>query len=145
MADKQPTQQSDGLGYVPQDIRNLLSNYQSNPDSYSDRQAIFTQLYQNGGESRKLAQALATNGKSEGYQGLASQLKLAYTPTDEESTLKRAMTDKKSKGASVPNLRAVQNDNTSQQQSTQQPNSAWNAAGIYGNLPQHSALSFLMK
>ena len=142
MADKQPAQ-SDGLEYVPQEIRDLLSNYQNNPESQADRQAIFSQLYQNGGDSKKLAEALATNGNSEGYQGLASQLKLAYTPTKEETTLNRAITDKKKKDASVPNLRAVQNGGTSQQST--QPNSAWNAAGIYGNLPQHSALSFLMK
>lgn len=145
MANKNPTQQSDGLNYVPQEIRDLLSNYKNNPDSYSDRQAIFTKIYSNGGDQRKLAETLATNGNSEGYQGLANQLRLAYEPADEQSVrsaLARNLSDKKNK--TVPNLNAVQNGNTSQQQSTQ-PNSAWNAAGIYGNLPQNSALSFLMK
>lgn len=141
MADKQPAQ-SDGLEYVPKEIRDLLSNYQNNPNSYSDRQAIFTKLYGNGGDQRKLAEAMAVNGNAEGYQGLANQLKLAYQPTDGESVLARNLSDKKNK--SVPNLNAVENGGTSQQQSTQ-PNSAWNAAGIYGNLPQNSALSFLMK
>lgn len=144
MADKKPTQQSDGLEYVPQEIRDLLSTYQNNPNSYSDRQAIFTKLYGNGGDQRKLAEAMATNGNAEGYQGLANQLRLAYQPTDRESALASKLTDKKNKSSSVPNLSAVENGNTSQQQSTQ-PNSAWNAAGIYGNLPQNSALSFLMK
>lgn len=144
MADKQPAQ-SDGLEYVPQEIRDLLSNYQNNPNSYSDRQAIFTKLYGNGGDQRKLAEAMATNGNAEGYQGLANQLKLAYQPAGGDSmrqALARNLSDKKNK--TVPNLNAVENGNTSQQQSTQ-PNSAWNAAGIYGNLPQNSALSFLMK
>ena len=142
MADKQPAQ-SDGLEYVPKEIRDLLSNYQNNQNSYSDRQAIFTKLYGNGGDQRKLAEAMAVNGNAEGYQGLANQLKLAYQPTDGESVLASRLADKKNKGA-VPNLNAVENGGTSQQQSTQ-PNSAWNAAGIYGNLPQNSALSFLMK
>lgn len=144
MANKNPTQQSDGLNYVPQEIRDLLSNYKNNPDSYSDRQAIFTKLYGNGGDQRKLAEAMAVNGNAEGYQGLANQLKLAYQPTGDSmrQALARNLSDKKNK--SVPNLNAVENGNTSQQQSTQ-PNSAWNAAGIYGNLPQNSALSFLMK
>lgn len=143
MAQKQPTQQSDGMDYIPKEIRVLLDTYQNNPDSYSDRQAIFTKLYNGGGDQRKLAVAMATNGNAEGYQGLANQLKLAYQPTDGESVLARRLADKKNKGA-VPNLNAVENGDTSQQQSTQ-PNSAWNAAGIYGNLPQNSALSFLMK
>lgn len=144
MADKQPAQ-SDGLEYVPKEIRDLLSNYQNNPNSYSDRQAIFTKLYGNGGDQRKLAEAMAVNGNAEGYQGLANQLKLAYQPAGEDSmqkVLARNLSDKKNK--SVPNLNAVENGDTLQQQSTQ-PNSAWNAAGIYGNLPQNSALSFLMK
>lgn len=144
MADKQPAQ-SDGLEYVPKEIRDLLSNYQNNPDSYSDRQAIFTKLYNGGGDQRKLAEAMAVNGNAEGYQGLANQLKLAYQPANGDSmqkVLARNLLDKKNK--SVPNLNAVENGDTSQQQSTQ-PNSAWNAAGIYGNLPQSSALSFLMK
>lgn len=143
MAQKQPTQQSDGIDYIPKEIRVLLDTYQNNPDSYSDRQAIFTKLYNGGGDQRKLAVAMATNGNAEGYQGLANQLKLAYQPTDGESVLAHRLADKKNKGA-VPNLNAVENGGTSQQQSTQQ-NSAWNAAGIYGNLPQNSALSFLMK
>ena len=143
MAQKQPTQQSDGMDYIPKEIRVLLDTYQNNPDSYSDRQAIFTKLYNGGDDQRKLAVAMATNGNAEGYQGLANQLKLAYQPTDGESVLARRLADKKNKGA-VPNLNAVENGDTSQQQSTQ-PNSAWNAAGIYGNLPQNSALSFLMK
>lgn len=144
MADKQPAQ-SDGLEYVPQEIRDLLINYQNNPNSYSDRQAIFTKLYGNGGDQRKLAEAMAVNGNAEGDQGLANQLKLAYQPAEGDSmqkVLARKLSDKKNK--SVPNLNAVENGDTSQQQSTQ-PNSAWNAAGIYGNLPQNSALSFLMK
>ena len=143
MAQKQPTQQSDGMDYIPKEIRVLLDTYQNNPDSYSDRQAIFTKLYNGGGDQRKLAVAMATNGNAEGYQGLVNQLKLAYQPTDGESVLARRLADKKNKGA-VPNLNAVENGGTSQQQSTQ-PNSVWNAAGIYGNLPQNSALSFLMK
>lgn len=88
---------------------------------------------------------MATNGNAEGYQGLANQLKLAYQPAGGDSmwqALARNLSDKKNK--TVPNLSAVENGDTSQQQSTQ-PNSAWNAAGIYGNLPQNSALSFLMK
>lgn len=144
MANKQPAQ-SDSLEYVPQEIRDLLGNYQNNPNSYSDRQAIFTKLYGNGGDQRKLAEAMAVNGNAEGYQGLANQLKLAYQPTEEVSmwqALARNLSDKKNK--SVPNLNAVENGDTSQQQSTQ-PNSTWNAAGIYGNFPQNSALSFLMK
>lgn len=145
MAQKQPTQQSDGMDYIPKEIRALLDTYQNNPDSYSDRQAIFTKLYNGGGDQRKLAEAMAVNGNAEGYQGLANQLKLAYQPAKGDSmqkVLARNLLDKKNK--SVPNLNAVENGDTSQQQSTQ-PNSAWNAAGIYGNLPQNSALSFLMK
>ena len=144
MAQKQPTQQSDGMDYIPKEIRVLLDTYQNNPDSYSDRQAIFTKLYNGGGDQRKLAEAMAVNGNAEGYQGLANQLKLAYQPAEGDSmqkVLARNLLDKKNK--SVPNLNAVENGGTSQQQSTQQ-NSAWNAAGIYGNLPQNSALSFLM-
>ena len=145
MAQKQPTQQSDGMDYIPKEIRVLLDTYQNNPDSYSDRQAIFTKLYNGGGNQRKLAEAMAVNGNAEGYQGLANQLKLAYQPAEGDSMQKilaRNLLDKKNK--SVPNLNAVENGDTSQQQSTQ-PTSAWNAAGIYGNLPQNSALSFLMK
>lgn len=145
MAQKQPTQQSDGMDYIPKEIRVLLDTYQNNPDSYSDRQAIFTKLYNGGGNQRKLAEAMAVNGNAEGYQGLANQLKLAYQPAEGDSMQKilaRNLLDKKNK--SVPNLNAVENGDTSQQQSTQ-PNSAWNAAGICGNLPQNSALSFLMK
>ena len=144
-AQKHPTQQSDGIDYIPKEIRALLDTYQNNPDSYSDQQAIFTKLYNGGGDQRKLAEAMAVNGNAEGYQGLANQLKLAYQPANGDSmqkVLARNLLDKKNK--SVPNLNAVENGDTSQQQSTQ-PNSAWNAAGIYGNLPQNSALSFLMK
>ena len=145
MAQKQPTQPSDGMDYIPKEIRVLLDTYQNNPDSYSDRQAIFTKLYNGGGDQRKLAEAMAVNGNAEWYQGLANQLKLAYQPAEGDSMQKilaRNLLDKKNK--SVPNLNAVENGDTSQQHSTQ-PNSVWNAAGIYGNLPQNSALSFLMK
>lgn len=141
MATKQP-QQTDGMSYVPSEIRNLLNTYQANPDSYSDRQAVFTKLYSNGGDQRKLAENLATNDNAQGYDGLSKLIMAAYQPsTPQEYALSRLQgAKKKSSNNSVPNTNPTVNNDAGSGQS----NTAWNNAGIYGNLPQNSALSFLM-
>lgn len=141
MADsnKQPSQ-TDGMNYVPTEIRGLMTDYQNDPNNLSARQAVFSKLYNNGGDQRKLAMTLANADNAQGYDGLRSQLIAAYTPRDQAlSTMqklargKRGMTD-------VPNLAAVQQGQAAQAAAPAQQEGT---GGIYQNLPQNSALLFL--
>ncbi|MGN8831187.1 hypothetical protein ACTQV0_02860 [Selenomonas montiformis] len=134
-------QATDGIGYVPQEIQGLLNAYGENPDDLSSRQAIFSKLYQGGGDAQKLAMNLAANDKADGYDGLRSQLIAAYTPQEQE--LGDASTrggSKRRNATPTINLAAVQNTGSAV---PQQDTAGVQAGGVYQNLPQNSALLFL--
>lgn len=152
---KQPGQpgqpgQPDGMNYVPTEIRNLMTNYQNDPNSLSTRQAVFSKLYNNGGDQQKLALALSNSDSAEGYDGLRNQLITAYAPqgyenyTSREAALhnlqQHIQQRKGGNSNSVPNLSAVQQGQTAQAAAPAQQEGT---GGIYQNLPQNSALLFL--
>lgn len=135
---KPSTQTTDGIQYVPKDIQNLLSDYQANPDSLSARQAVFSKLYNNGGDQQRLAMNLALNDNAQGYDGLRSQLISAYTPQDQTLwQVQRLARGKRPSPDNVPNLAAVQQGTTQASAPTQAE-----TGGVYQNLPQNSALPF---
>lgn len=148
MANNKQPGQSDGMNYVPTEISNLMTNYQNDPNSLSARQAVFSKLYNNGGDQQKLALALSNSDSAEGYDGLRNQLITAYAPQGYENYTPReaAMRSlqqrvQQSKGSnSVPNLSAVQQGQTAQAAAPAQQEGT---GGIYQNLPQNSALLFL--
>jgi hypothetical protein len=132
-------QTTDGIQYVPKDIQNLLNDYQANPDDLSARQAIFSKLYNGGGDQQRLAVSLANSDNAQGYDGLRSQLITAYTPQDAQlRAQQRLIGAKQRNNNNVPNLSAV--DGTGQAQAV---SSTPQAGGVYQNLPQNSALLFL--
>lgn len=135
---KQPGQ-ADGMNYVPKEISSLMTDYQNDPDNLSARQAVFSKLYNNGGDQRKLAMSLATNDAAQGYDGLRSQLIAAYTPQDQALGAVQRLARGKRGRNDVPNLAAVQQNTTQAPAPEQQVG----AGGVYQNLPQNSALLFL--
>ena len=132
-------QATDGIGYVPQEIQGLLNAYGENPDDLSSRQAIFSKLYQGGGDAQKLAMNLATNDKADGYDGLRSQLIAAYTPQELGDASTRGGSKRRNATPTI-NLAAVQNTGSAV---PQQDTAGVQAGGVYQNLPQNSALLFL--
>lgn len=132
---------------MPKDIQNLLSDYQANTDSLSARQAVFSKLYNNGGDQQRLANVLANNDNAQGYNGLRSQIVAAYAPnlqgyTPREAALygvQQRLKSGKKNNNSVPNLAAVSGGDGQ----TQAVNDTPQAGGVYQNLPQNSALLFL--
>lgn len=143
---KPSTQTTDGIQYVPKDIQNLLSDYQANTDSLSARQAVFSKLYNNGGDQQRLATMLANSDNAQGYSGLRGQIVAAYSPnlqgyTPQEAALygvQQRLKSGKKNNNSVPNLAAVSGGGIQ----TQAANDAPQAGGVYQNLPQNSALPF---
>ena len=65
---KPSTQTTDGINYVPKEIRGLLNDYQAHPDDLSARQAIFSKLY-NGGGDQHFVPALHMQSSSREYPG----------------------------------------------------------------------------
>lgn len=136
---KPSTQTTDGINYVPKDIRGLLDDYQANPGDLSARQAIFSKLYNGGGDQQKLAINLAGNENAQGYDGLRSQLILAYTPQEQAlGAMQRLSARSKRQNNNVPNLAAVQQGMAQASAPVQQADTG----GVYQNLPQNSALPF---
>lgn len=105
---KPSTQTTDGINYVPKEIRGLLDDYQANPGDLSARQAIFSKLYNGGGDQQRLAINLAGNENAQGYDGLRSQLISAYTPQDQTLWQVQRLARGKRQNNNVPNLAAVQ-------------------------------------
>lgn len=138
-SNKQPAQ-TDGMNYVPTEIRGLMTDYQNDPDNLSARQAVFSKLYNNGGDQRKLAISLAGSDNAQGYDGLRSQLIAAYTPQDQALGFMQKLARGKRGRTDVPNLAAAQQGQTAQASAPAQQSST---GGIYQNLPQNSALLFL--
>lgn len=136
---KPSTQTTDGINYVPKEIRGLLNDYQAHPDDLSARQAIFSKLYNGGGDQQRLAMNLALNDNAQGYDGLRSQLISAYTPQDQTLWQVQRLARGKRPGPdnNVPNLAAVQQGTTQVSAPTQA-----DTGGVYQNLPQNSALPF---
>ena len=134
---KPSTQTTDGINYVPNEIRVLLNDYQAHPDDLSARQAIFSKLYNGGGDQQRLAMNLALNDNAQGYDGLRSQLISAYTPQDQTLWQVQRLARGKLQNNNVPNLAAVQQGTTQASAPTQAE-----TGGIYQNLPQNSALPF---
>lgn len=136
---KPSTQTTDGINYVPKDIRGLLDDYQANPGDLSARQAIFSKLYNGGGDQQRLAINLAGNENAQGYDGLRSQLISAYTPQEQAlGAMQRLSARSKRQNNNVPNLAAVQQGMAQASAPVQQAD----AGGVYQNLPQNSALPF---
>lgn len=136
---KPSTQTTDGINYVPKDIRGLLDDYQANPGDLSARQAIFSKLYNGGGDQQKLAINLAGNENAQGYDGLRSQLISAYTPQEQAlGAMQRLSARSKRQNNNVPNLAAVQQGMAQASAPVQQADTG----GVYQNLPQNSALPF---
>lgn len=136
---KPSTQTTDGINYVPKDIRGLLDDYQANPGDLSARQAIFSKLYNGGGDQQKLAINLAGNENAQGYDGLRSQLISAYTPQEQAlGAMQRLSARSKRQNNNVPNLAAVQQGMAQTSAPVQQADTG----GVYQNLPQNSALPF---
>lgn len=134
---KPSTQTTDGINYVPKEIRGLLNDYQANPGDLSARQAIFSKLYNGGGDQQRLAINLAGNENAQGYDGLRSQLISAYTPQDQTLWQVQRLARGKRQNNNVPNLAAVQQGTTQASAPTQAE-----TGGVYQNLPQNSALPF---
>ena len=134
---KPSTQTTDGINYVPKEIRGLLNDYQAHPDDQSARQAIFSKLYNGGGDQQRLAVNLALNDNAQGYDGLRSQLISAYTPQDQTLWQVQRLARGKRQDNNVPNLAAVQQGTTQASAPTQAE-----TGGVYQNLPQNSALPF---
>ena len=134
---KPSTQTTDGINYVPKDIRGLLNDYQAHPEDLSARQAIFSKLYNDGGDQQRLAINLAGNENAQGYDGLRSQLISAYTPQDQTLWQVQRLARGKRQNNNVPNLAAVQQGTTQASAPTQAE-----TGGVYQNLPQNSALPF---
>lgn len=136
---KPSTQTTDGINYVPKDIRGLLDDYQANPGDLSARQAIFSKLYNGGGDQQRLAINLAGNENAQGYDGLRSQLISAYTPQEQAlGAMQRLSARSKRQNNNVPNLAAVQQGMAQESAPVQQADTG----GVYQNLPQNSALPF---
>lgn len=136
---KPSTQTTDGINYVPKDIRGLLDDYQANPGDLSARQAIFSKLYNGGGDQQRLAINLAGNENAQGYDGLRSQLISAYTPQEQAlGAMQRLSARSKRQNNNVPNLAAVQQGMAQASAPAQQADTG----GVYQNLPQNSALPF---
>lgn len=134
---KPSTQTTDGINYVPNEIRGLLNDYQAHPDDLSARQAIFSKLYSGGGDQQRLAVNLALNDNAQGYDGLRSQLISAYTPQDQALWQVQRLARGKRQNNNVPNLAAVQQGTTQASAPIQAE-----TGGVYQNLPQNSALPF---
>lgn len=134
---KPSTQTTDGINYVPKEIRGLLNDYQAYPDDLSARQAIFSKLYSGGGDQQRLAVNLALNDNAQGYDGLRSQLISAYTPQDQTLWQVQRLARGKRQNNNVPNLAAVQQGTTQASAPIQAE-----TGGVYQNLPQNSALPF---
>lgn len=134
---KLSTQTTDGINYVPKEIRGLLNDYQANPGDLSARQAIFSKLYNGGGDQQRLAINLAGNENAQGYDGLRSQLISAYTPQDQTLWQVQRLARGKRQNNNVPNLAAVQQGTIQASAPTQAE-----TGGVYQNLPQNSALPF---
>ena len=127
---KPSTHTTDGINYVPKEIRGLLNDYQAHPDDLSARQAIFSKLYNGGGDHQRLAVNLALNDNAQGYDGLRSQLISAYTPQDQTLWQVQRLARGKRQNNNVPNLAAVQQGTTQASAPTQAE-----TGGVYQNLP----------
>lgn len=142
------------VDYIPDKIRTLLTNYEGDPGSLSNRQAIFTKLYNDGGDERKLAEGIA--GNAQGYEGLSQALINAYYTPDTPlnavgAQLSKGLLGRKlSKNNDVPNLDEALASANMQQEAQEQPQegspqeTTWNRnMGVFGNAGQNGFMRFL--